>query len=81
MFIRFFFLVFSTNYMVVADYNKRIGKKAVAFAGLGIGMCNIESSNDLVYEGSDIMSEIFTNNGTSGSVAVMPRVGLTLWAS
>lgn len=66
----------STSVMLTCDYRKRVSKCVTLFGGIGLGYCHIDTSNDLERAGGDINGENFTDNGTSGSVAFMPRVGV-----
>lgn len=66
----------STDVMLTCDYRKRVSSVITLFGGIGLGYCHIDTSNDLERAGGDINGENFTDDGTSGSVAFMPRVGV-----
>ena len=70
---------FSTNIMLTSNYNHVLNDKFTLFGGVGVGMCTIDSSADIEYEGSDMFSEAYSDNGPSGSFAFMPRVGVQFW--
>ncbi|MDD6475872.1 MAG: outer membrane beta-barrel protein [Sodaliphilus pleomorphus] len=66
----------STDLMLTCDYRKRVSKLATIFGGVGIGMCRISDSAKLQSLGADVTGEGFTDDGPSGSMAFMPRVGI-----
>lgn len=66
----------STSVMLTCDYRKRVSKLATIFGGVGIGMCRISDSAKLQSLGADVTGEGFTDDGPSGSMAFMPRVGI-----
>lgn len=67
----------STNYMLTLDYNHRVASHFTVFGGVGLGMASIDTSAKVEYMGSEFAGSQFSDNGTSGSFAFMPRVGVT----
>ncbi|MCM1301316.1 MAG: hypothetical protein NC250_00545 [Alistipes senegalensis] len=65
----------SGNFMLTSDYNYRRDSNCSLFAGLGIGMATFGNSAELEYVGDGG----YTDNGSSGSFCVMPRVGVELF--
>ncbi|MCM1218769.1 MAG: hypothetical protein NC548_30155 [Lachnospiraceae bacterium] len=65
----------SGNFMLTSDYNYRRNSNCSLFAGLGIGMATFGNSAEMQYVGDGG----YTDNGSSGSFCVMPRVGVELF--
>lgn len=65
----------SGNFMLTSDYNYRRDSNCSLFAGLGIGCAKFGNSAEMQYVGDGG----YTDNGSSGSFCVMPRVGVELF--
>lgn len=65
----------SGNFMLTSDYNYRRKSNCSLFAGLGIGYATFGHSAQTEYAGDGG----YTDNGSSGSFCIMPRVGIELF--
>lgn len=65
----------SGNFMITSDYNYRRNSNCMLFAGLGVGFASFGNSAQIEYldDGS------YMDNGSNGSICVMPRIGVELW--
>jgi opacity protein-like surface antigen len=63
----------SSNVMLTADYNWRVGKSVTAFAGCGVGMASFEWNDQVIAEDNVYLLP----GGPDGTFAFMPRVGIT----
>lgn len=69
----------SWNFMAVADYNFRQQSKVSFFAGAGVGYASIENSAPIVFDDSQPNWGGFTTGTKSGSLCIMPRIGVELF--
>ena len=73
----------STNYMVVGNYNKRFSKLFSGFAGLGVGICKYEDDARIKGDLNSLGGLCWVGGGGSDGnpslVALMPRIGVQFW--
>ncbi|MGN0230430.1 MAG: outer membrane beta-barrel protein [Muribaculaceae bacterium] len=70
---------FSTNIMLTGDYYFEVNDKINLFAGAGLGYCKINNSKDVEISDADFGAISVGDDGASGTVSFMPRVGVLLF--